>query len=121
MPVLILQSNTNTWSRPLAGNVGCQADVETSGRLSETMWKLQELVAGHGRKPGVSARKHVVGPKPVFITLWWAAGPLRQVVNLNAARFSITGRPAKIVWRTPGPRPALLAASPVSMRLILFA
>jgi len=29
MPVLILQPKTNTWSRPLAGNIGFRADVCT--------------------------------------------------------------------------------------------
>src|SRR5439155_12399715 len=35
--------------------------------------------------------------------------------------FPITGRPAKIVGRTPGPRPAPWPACPLWMRLILLA
>ena len=38
---------------------------------------------GHGRKRHGSARKQTNAPSRVFITLLWAAGPWRQVINLR--------------------------------------
>src|SRR5712691_9840501 len=50
----------------VGGNVvvrlGPSSEFLRSRGISESMWKLHELV-GHGRKPAVSARKHVVRPK----------------------------------------------------------
>src|SRR5207245_9392452 len=86
------------------------SDLLMSPGISETMWKLQEHV-GHGRKPyfhpvtwgrqitpRVSAGTVAPALRPradawgisgpsVFITLLWAAGPLRQVVNHNLSRI----------------------------------
>ena len=64
-------------------------------------------LVGHGRKRHGSARKKTNAPSRVFITLLWAAGPWRQVINLPRVINPRAERYQPACWA----RPSLYLAS----------
>src|SRR5436309_450337 len=71
------------------GSCRCKAETSVTGKEPPE----RRL---HGRKPCLSARKHIMGPKSGFHHLWWRAAPCGQP-GLAAPRRSHTSKSHKRV------------------------